>query len=164
MIDQYIRTYGKRLYGLCLSLCANIHEAEDLYQDTWLKVLQNIAQYDKDQPFEPWLTQICVNLYRNRLRRLMLSPFISFANDEARSAALSMIAAPQRPDYTDLYRAIDALPKKQRLAVILYYFRDMDISATAAVLRVPEGTVKSRLNKARKRLKEVLGDAADLQL
>lgn len=89
MIDQYIRTYGKRLYGLCLSLCANIHEAEDLYQDTWLKVLQNIAQYDKDQPFEPWLTQICVNLYRNRLRRLMRSPFISFANDEARSGRIT---------------------------------------------------------------------------
>ncbi len=40
MIDQYIRQYGKRLYGLCLSLCANPFEADDLYQDTWLRVMK----------------------------------------------------------------------------------------------------------------------------
>lgn len=163
MIDPYIKLYGRRLFGLCLSLCANIHEAEDLYQDTWLKVLQNIAQYDRNQPFEPWLTQICVNLYRNQLRRLKRSPFLNFTSNEAKDAALALLAAPERPDYSDLYRAIDALPEKLRLAVILYYFRDMDVSAAAAILKVPEGTVKSRLHKARNKLKEVLGDGTDLQ-
>lgn len=163
MIDQYIRLYGKRLYGLCLTLCANVHEAEDLYQDTWLKVLQNIALYHKEKPFEPWLTQICVNTYRNRLRRLSRSPFLNFTSNEAKDAVFASLAAPEKPDYSDLYRAIDALPEKLRLTVILFYFRDMDIAATAAVLKVPEGTVKSRLNKARKQLKEVLGDGSDLQ-
>lgn len=163
MIDQYIRLYGRRLFGLCLSLCANVQEAEDLYQDTWLKVLQSIARYDKDMPFEPWLTQICVNTYRNQLRRLKRSPFLHFTSNETKDAALSLIAAPERPDYTDLYRAIDQLPEKLRLAVILFYFRDMDTAATAAALHIPEGTVKSRLNKARKQLKEVLGDGTDLQ-
>ena len=163
MIDQYITRYGKRLYGLCLSLCANVHEAEDLYQDTWLKVLQSFAQSDREKPFEPWLTQICVNLYRNRLRRLARSPFLHFTSNEAKDAALAMVAAPERPDYSDLHRAIDGLPEKLRLAVILYYFRDMDIGAAAAVLKVPAGTVKSRLHKARIQLKEVLGDGTDLQ-
>ena len=162
MIDPYIKQYGRRLFGLCLSLCANVQEAEDLYQDTWLKVLQNITKYDPNQPFEPWLTQICVNLYRNRLRRFRRSPFLHFTSGEARDAVLSRIAAPERPDYTDLYRAIDSLPEKQRLAVILFYFRDMDIAAAAAVLKVPEGTVKSRLSQARKRLKEVLQSGTDL--
>ena len=43
MIDQYINKYGKRLYGLCRTLCANIHDADDLYQETWLGVLKNIG-------------------------------------------------------------------------------------------------------------------------
>ena len=86
MINQYIHQYGKRLYGLCLTLCANSFDAEDLYQETWLKVVKNISRYDPSQSFEPWLTQICVNTYRNTLRRMMRSPiFNSFASEEEKS-------------------------------------------------------------------------------
>lgn len=60
------------------------------------------------------------------------------------------------------HRAVDALPEKLRLTVILFYFRDMDITSTAAVLGIPPGTVKSRLNKARNKLKEVLEHESDL--
>ena len=70
MVDQYIRQYGTRLYGLCLSLCANAFEADDLYQDTWLQVVKNISRYDPSREFEPWLTKICINTYRNTLRRI----------------------------------------------------------------------------------------------
>lgn len=163
MIDAYIQSHGKRLYGLCLTLCANVHDAEDLYQDTWLKVLANFESYDDSREFEPWLTQICVNSYRNSLRRLSRSPFLSFTSNESKDAALAAVAAPERKDYIDLYRAIDRLPEKLRITVVLFYFRSMDITSTARALQIPEGTVKSRLNKARKRLKEVLTDESDLQ-
>jgi RNA polymerase sigma-70 factor (ECF subfamily) len=163
MIDQYIRQYGKRLYGLCLSLCGNSFDADDLYQDTWLKAVKHIAQYDTTKEFEPWLTRICVNTYRNTLRRIAHSPFLNFPSGEEKDALLQSIPAPENPDYAPLYEAIDRLPDKLRLTVILFYFRDMDAASTAAVLGIPTGTVKSRLNKARKCLKEVLSDEADLQ-
>lgn len=162
MLDPYIAQYGRRLYGLCLSLCGTPHAAEDLYQDTWLKALVHFAQYDPARPFEPWLTGICVNLYRNRLRRLARSPVFSFASGEEQERVLQSVPEPEPPDYTPLYAAVQRLPEKLRVTVILYYFQDMDIARAAAVLRVPQGTVKSRLNKARKQLKEVLTDAADL--
>ena len=163
MIDEYIRQYGKRLFGLCLSLCGNRHDAEDLYQDTWLKVLKEIRRYDESRPFEPWLTQICVNTYRNELRRLSRAPFVQFSSNETRDQLFATLAAPEQKDHLDLYRAIDALPEKLRLTVILFYFRDMDVNQTAQTLGIPPGTVKSRLNKARKLLKEVLTDGTDLQ-
>ena len=163
MIDEYIRKYGKRLFGLCLSLCGNRHDAEDLYQDTWLKALKEIRRYDESRPFEPWLTQICVNTYRNELRRLSRAPFVQFSSNETRDQLFATLAAPEQKDHLDLYRAIDALPEKIRLTVILFYFRDMDVNQTAQTLGVPPGTVKSRLNKARKLLKEVLTDGTDLQ-
>lgn len=163
MIDPYIRQYGKRLYGLCLTLCANAFDAEDLYQDTWLKAVKNIAQYDQSRAFEPWLTRICVNTYRNRLRRIVKSPiFDAFSSAEIKTAVMENIAAPEERDYARLHEEIDRLPEKLRIAVILFYFQDMDVVQTANVLNIPVGTVKSRLNKARKRLKEVLMDEADL--
>jgi len=164
MIDQYIRDYGKRLFGLCTFLCANSYEAEDLYQETWLKVVKNIEKYDSSKEFEPWLTIICVNTYRNTLRRILKSPvFNSFATTEEKELAITSVPAPEKSDYSDLYAAINNLPEKLRLTVLLFYFRDMDTESVAAVLGIPPGTVKSRLNKARKLLKEVLSDEPDLQ-
>lgn len=162
LIDQYIRQYGKRLYGLCLSLCADPTEADDLYQDTWVQVIKHIDRYDSSRPFEPWLTRICVNTYRNFLRRVARSPLLHFKTNEEKDALLNAIPAQEREDYRPLYCAIDQLPEKYRLTVLLYYFREMDVAATAQTLGVPEGTVKSRLSKARKLLKEVLQREADL--
>ena len=164
MIDQYIRDYGKRLYGLCTFLCANSHEAEDLYQETWLKVVKHISKYDSTKEFEPWLTTICVNTYRSTLRRIAKSPvFNCFTTTEEKEEVLNSIPAPENKDYSDLYTAIAKLPEKLRLTVLLFYFRDMDTESAAMVLGIPPGTVKSRLNKARKLLKEVLTDETDLQ-
>ena len=165
MINQYIHQYGKRLYGLCLTLCANTFDADDLYQDTWLKVVKNISQYDATQPFEPWITQICVNTYRNTLRRIMRSPiFNSFASEDEKNTIMERIVAPEPTDYSDLQDAINKLPEKLRITVILFYFQEMDIASVGKTLGIPPGTVKSRLNKARNMLKEVLTDETDIRL
>ena len=161
-MDQYIRKYGKRLYGLCMTLCADKHEADDLYQDTWVKVLKRFDTYDPSRDFEPWLTRLCVNTYRDRLRRLSRSPFLNFSSNETKEAFLLTATAPEKEDYSDLYAAIDQLPEKLRLTIILFYFEDMDIDKTAQTLGIPLGTVKSRLHKARIQLKEVLGRETDL--
>lgn len=157
MIDQYIRQYGQRLYGLCRVLCASPTDADDLYQDTWLKALRHIDRYQPEKPFEPWLTSICVNTYRNRLRRIARSPvFDAFSSREEKDAFMEQAAVPEKEDYSSLHEAVDRLPEKLRLTVILFYFEDMDLISTAALLKVPVGTVKSRLHSARKKLREVL--------
>ncbi|MDO5409755.1 MAG: RNA polymerase sigma factor [Lachnospiraceae bacterium] len=164
MIDQYIRQYGKRLYGLCLYLCTDPYDADDLYQDTWMKVVKNISQYSSDKPFEPWLTRICVNTYRNTLRRIARSPIFNYFHDnEEKDAAIEGVFISEGEDYSSLHEAIDRLPEKYRVTVLLYYFQEMDIHSTAEVLGIPPGTVKSRLCIARKKLKEVLENEADLQ-
>ncbi len=161
MLDEWIKTHGPRLWGLCLKLCRDRSRAEELYQDTWLKVLEKQDRYDPGQPFEPWLTRICVNLYRSRLRRWALEPQTEFESDEQLTEFLQGIPDKPQNEYRDLYDAVNTLPEKLRLTVILYYFRDMDVPETAKVLKVPAGTVKSRLSRARNQLKEVLGDEAD---
>ena len=159
MIDSKIEKYGKRLYGLCLSLCRNPDHAQDLYQETWLRVIQKLDQYDNRLEFEGWLTRICVNLYRDQLRKKNRNRiFDGFSTREEKDALLESIPAKEKVDYRDLHQAVGRLPDKLRITVLLYYFRDLDIQSTAAALGVPPGTVKSRLHKAKKLLKEVMQD------
>ena len=167
MIDQYIAKYGKRLYGLCVTLCENADnstpagDADDLYQETWLKVCAKIDQYDPSRSFEGWLTRICVNTYRDHLRRKKRSPFYNlFSSSREKEERMAQAPAATSPDYSDLYKSIDRLPEKYRTVVILYYFSESDIQTTANALKIPPGTVKSRLNRARKLLKEMLENHA----
>ena len=146
MIDQYIRQYGKRLFGLCMTLCGDPYEAEDLYQETWLKVVRNISRYDPAREFEPWLTKICVNTYRNTLRRIARSPVLNFRDTREKDTMMQSVPTPEKKDYEPLYEAVRNLPEKMRLTVVLFYFEDMDIRSAAEVLGVPPGTVKSRLS------------------
>lgn len=159
MIELLVSKYGKRLYGLCVTLCGNKIDADDLYQDTWLKVISKFEQYDISKNFECWLTKICVNTYRDMLRRQKFNPFFNiFNSNEKKDDAISSVPAAQEEDYTDLHRAIEHLPHKLRTTVILYYFFELNIEETAEATGVPPGTVKSRLAKARQLLKEELGD------
>lgn len=159
MIDLKIEKYGKRLYGLCLSLCRNPDHAQDLYQETWLRVIQKLDQYDNRLEFEGWLTRICVNLYRDQLRKRNRNRiFDGFSTREEKDALLESIPAKEKEDHRDLHQAVGRLPDKLRITVLLYYFRALDIQSTAAALGVPPGTVKSRLHKAKILLKEVMQD------
>ena len=162
-MDEYIRTYGRRLFGLCLHLCRSRSEAEELYQDTWLRLLEQWARYDPSQPFEPWAARVCVNLYRDRLRRLRRQvTVLAFPSWEEQDRALAQAPSPETEDYSPLHQALARLPDRLRLPVILYYFAGHDIRETARMLGLPEGTVKSRLARARDQLRRWLTDESEL--
>lgn len=164
MIERYIEQYSRRLYGLCLTLCAGEQWAEDLYQETWLRAYTRLQQYDQARAFEPWLTGICVNVYRDELRRRKrLALFDGFFTSEEKDAALNSIPDLQPEDHSGLHAAIDHLPEKLRTTVILHYFNDLDQQQTAAAMGVPLGTVKSRLHQARRLIGKELEHEADIQ-
>ena len=149
MLDPYIEIYGPRLYGLSLHLCGEKQEAEDLYQETWLAALRHLGRYDENQPFEPWVTKICVNTYRNFRRSAARRPQLqTYATSGEQAAALEALPASEKADYSALHAAIEGLPEKLRVTVLLFYFRDMDLEAAARALGIPVGMVKSRLCRA----------------
>lgn len=164
MIDQYLQKHGRRIYGLCITLCKNTFDADDLYQECWLKAYQKLYQYDGLRPFEVWMSKICVNTYCDMLRKSKVSHiFDGFHSNEEKDQALANIQQREKEDYSDLHAAIDKLPKKMRMTVILHYFHDLDEKTTADVLGIPIGTVKSRLHQAKKRLRKELKNEPDLQ-
>lgn len=122
-----------------------------------------MEQYNPEYEFEGWLTRICVNIYKDQLRKKKISLiFDFFDSQEAKDAVLESAAAEETEDFSDLHSAVQKLPEKLRLTVILYYFKGLDIGETAAILNIPAGTIKSRLSKSRILLKEMINDAIEL--
>lgn len=163
MFDQLIVQHGQRLFSLCFHLTGSRQDAEDLYQDTWLKAYKAFDRFDPGRSFEAWITQICVNTYRDRLRRNRLQRFIAtFSSNEEKDRALAQLAAPEmQTSDPDLQAAIKELPEMERISLVLYYFEDMEIKKIAELTQAPEGTVKSRLHQARERLKRRLSSNDD---
>lgn len=160
MLDALIQSQGPRLFSLCCRLCRSRGEAEDLYQETLLRGLEQRERLLAAENPGAYLTRICVNLYRDWARRRMLLSFISM--EDAPPPNLHgqfSTAGPEESLEQSLVRqAVDTLPEPYRQTVLLYYFCDQSIQQAAAALGVRPGTVKSRLGRGREMLKEVLKD------
>lgn len=152
--QEWVDAYGTRLFGLCMHLCRQRDAAEELYQETWVRVLMKRDSFRDGEPFEPWLTRICVNLYRDSLRRQRLRRFLPLSGLET-TAVFSQISSDERLSLLD---AVGRLPDKLRIAVILVYMQGYTESQAAGILGLSVNGVKSRLLRARKLLKEALVD------
>lgn len=160
MLDELIRQYGRRLYGLCIKLCGSPYDADDLYQETWLRVHCHLDQYHESQPFEHWLTAICVNCWRDlRRRERWASLLVSFSTNEEQDRTLASVPSQDNAaENAEIWEAVRRLPEKYSTVVILHYFRGYDVRELSRILKIPEGTVKYRLHQARELLKGGLRD------
>ncbi|HVH06749.1 MAG TPA: sigma-70 family RNA polymerase sigma factor [Myxococcota bacterium] len=118
-------------------------DADDLFQETWLRVVRARRRFDPRRRFSTWLFQIANNLCRDRFRRSAVAL-------RGRVAYAELPAAPASgPDVRlDLERRLAALPDRLREVLVLRYFRDLGEREIAELLEIPAGTVKSRLHAA----------------
>ena len=156
--ERYTADYSPELTRFCMKLCGNVHDAEDLFQDTWTRAFDRFEQYDPAYSFKSWLFAICANIFRNSKKQKYNSARAEFATGEEKERFIRSIPDAQQDidAYLDLRAAILSLPKKHRVILVLYYFREFSQREIASMLDIPEGTVKSRLNTAKKLLKRRL--------
>ena len=156
--ERYTAEYSPELTRFCMKLCGNVHDAEDLFQDTWARAFERIDQYDPSLSFKNWLFAICANIFKNSKKLKYNSSKVVFSSQEEKERFISSIPAAEQDidGYLDLHAAVHALSKKHRVVLVLYYFREFSQSEIASMLEIPEGTVKSRLNTAKKLLKRRL--------
>ena len=147
--DALLTRYQNRLFRYLLRLTGNTAHAEDLFQQTWLKVLTRIDSYDERKPFEPWLFAVARNLAIDHLRRVSPESL-----DESRAASLSSGELGHLERLLDherrslLERKLLELPAIYREAVSLRFEEEMTFEEMAMVLDAPVSTVKSRVQRA----------------
>lgn len=129
-------------------------DTEDLYQETWLRVVRAAPRFDPSRRFSTWLFQIAVNLCRDWHRREPPEPA-----DPARTETLlgGEETSTRTEAAIDAQRLLDALPEPQRSVVILRYYHGLNEADVAEILGCPRGTVKSRLHHAMARLGALVG-------
>ena len=163
--DEYVARYSRYLSKLCIKLCGDLDDADDLFQDTWMRALQHFDAYDPDKSFQTWLFTICINTFRNTQKRKSHTSHRRFSSTEEKERFLYTIAQDEQDidERLDLHRALSSLPTRYREVLSLYYLREFKGREITAILGVPEGTVNSRLHHAKKLLKRRLEDESNLR-
>lgn len=142
------------------------HEVEDVFQETWIKVIRHADSFDCAKPFAPWLYRIARNCLTDRWRHLAAVESIHVSDDIAMSGASSNgTLRPERAaSGEDIRRrwetALAALPALQREVVLLKLETDLDLDTLAEITGAPRETVKSRLRYGMNRLREMLQEVS----
>lgn len=149
--EVYDASY-RRLVAQMLALSGDQREAEDAVQEAFIKALGQPRQFEGLHNPEAWLRTVAVNQLRNRWRRANVwHRILPKVPGPVRAVELS-------PDHVALVHALAAIPLSLREVVVLHHVADLPTSEVATTLGIPEGTVKTRLVRARALLAELLSD------
>jgi RNA polymerase sigma-70 factor (ECF subfamily) len=159
--------HNQRLFRIARAIVGQDAEAEDVVQEAWVRALEGLDQFRGESAFATWLTRILINEAYGRVRRRKPNvDFTAEAEPAIRAHILKFPAASSRPDpeatMADtqmrhiLERAIDALPEPFRVVFVARVVEEMSVEETAALFDLKPETVKTRLHRARAKLREAL--------
>lgn len=167
LIDILIDRHKTDLYSLCMKLTRSGPDADDLFQDTWVRVMKRIDTFSPEHNFKTWLFTICTNRYRDlyRWRRRWWRRVLHAGSKERFEEELELVES-QGPDPEQqaiaaeekamLREAVDKLDESLRLPIVLHYFHGLSTAEIGEVLGIPQGTVKTRLLGGRDKLRKAL--------
>ena len=144
---QVVERWGDMVYRLALARTANVPDAEDVFQEVFLRFFRHEDRFANDEHRKAWLIRCTVN----RCKSLRASPW--------RKRTVPLETAEEvgvEDDYREVYAAVLSLPAQYRSVIHLYYFEGLSVAEMAQTLNVPEGTVKSQLSRGRALLREIL--------
>lgn len=159
---QCIGEHGKNVYAFCSQLTQNKQEAEELYQDTFLKAVELKEKMDWEQNPGSYLISIALRIWKNKKRKYAWRKRIAGMEEYIEEAAAARQEASTEEIFfrQELHRqvreAVAKLDDKYRIPVYLYYSQQFSTEQIGSILKLPQGTVKSRLHKARKLLRKEL--------
>ena len=173
-ITELYRRHERRVFNLALRMTNNTWDAADLTQDVFIKVFANLAGFKGDARFTTWLHRVATNVVYDHLRRRRVDPLddetllhLASTSGTGRGQGATWTSAstdlgsanaptPADPLSSDLREALLALPEGFRAAVVLCDLLDFPYAEAAEILEIAEGTVKSRLFRARAALASAL--------
>jgi len=154
--DRLVDRYKSRLMSVIGRMLSSREEAEDVVQETFIRVYQHRQSFNFQHCFSTWIYTIALNLARNELRKRKKFKFYEISEMKGNEAEFAVeMKLPSRLPQA-LNTVIQGLPEKYRAAFILRDIQELPYDEVAKVLGIPLGTVKSRVNRARMMLRDKL--------
>ncbi len=169
--EYFVRTYQRKVFRLVYTLVRNAAEADALTQDVFVKAWRAVSDFKGEAAFETWLNRIAVNAVRDSVRRR--KPVVSFAdlaaaeevdgNDLPRAAEPTDGTSPERDALSRQIRrrigeALEALTPRQRAIFVMKHYEERSIAEIGSATGLDDGTVKSHLFRAARKLRQKLED------
>ncbi len=163
---EIVLRYKDRIYNLAYRMFGSREEAEDIAQETFLHIFRALESFRVEERFSPWIYRIATNLCLDRLRKMKhtvasLDAPVGPDGDIPQQVADWSHAPEKSYELTemraDTQEAINGLPPKYKVVVVLRHLQDLSYDEIARVLGIPQGTVKTRLFRAREILRRKLG-------
>ena len=162
--EEIVQTYSRRVYNLAYRFTSRADSAEDLTQDVFVRVYRSLEQYDAKQgDLQNWLMRLARNLVIDDYRKRQRAPQDEAADDleehkyHLRSAGNSVQREMERRELgAQVQAGIDKLSADLRTCVILRDIEELSYQEIVDLLKIPEGTVKSRINRGRIELAKIL--------
>lgn len=154
--EEIVRLYGERIFNLCLRFASTPAEAEDLTQDVFLKLYGNLHQYRGEVPLAAWALRLsrnlCIDHYRHHRLRKQSESVMEEALEHLPSARDLESDLEDRERRRLVHRTLDEMPEDLATVVLLRDLQGWSYEEVSAFLEIPLGTIKSRLNRARREL------------
>jgi RNA polymerase sigma-70 factor (ECF subfamily) len=170
LFEYFVRQYQRRITRVAFRFLHDAGEADCAAQESFLRAYRNLGRFREGSSVETWLTRICINWCKDRLkrRRLVLYLHQTPRNDEERGGGLHEVAPAADPSperraagreiRERLRMAIDALSPRQRAVFLLKHFEERSIPEIAELTGLDAGTIKSHLFRAARKIRERLAD------
>ena len=159
--DPIVARFRRKVFHIAYKFTGKHDEAEDLTQEIFLKVFRSLEKFNRDADFSTWLSSVarnyCIDHYRarKREREVLVEDLLAFDLAPA-SSGNPHRALEERDRRSFLRRGLEMLPGKLREAVVLRDLQGLSYQEMADQLHLPEGTVKSRINRGREELARLL--------
>lgn len=152
---EIVRRYKDAVFGIAIGILGNPADAEDATHDAFIRAYEGLHTFHLDKRFSTWIFAVTANVCKNKLRRERLfAPLRHISRLTKGSDPAKQLAQQER---TQIIRdAIDQLGPAYRMPLVLRYYADLDYKEIAEALGLPEGTVKTRLHRAKSQLKQIL--------
>ncbi|ABS72625.1 RNA polymerase sigma factor SigW [Bacillus sp. L381] len=165
---EIVDLYKDKIYQLCYRMLGNVHEAEDIAQEAFIRAYVNIDSFDINRKFSTWLYRIATNLTIDRIRKKKPDYYLDAEVAGAEGLTMySQIAAdgvlPEDAvlslELSDtIQKKILKLPDKYRTVIVLKYIDELSLIEIGEILNIPVGTVKTRIHRGREALRKQLRD------
>ncbi|WP_168565130.1 RNA polymerase sigma factor [Crateriforma spongiae] len=148
---ELVQRWNPRLIGFFGRMSDDAHKTEDLLQATWLRLVRTITRLEQPDRFAPWAYRIARNTLNDQFRRKYRSPPLE-PNVNDPEPSVSNDALDRWINSDELVAAMRSLDPNDRLVINLHYFEHLTVAEVADVCQTPAGTIKSRLQRARRQL------------